>query len=56
MAIAAGLVAVGGIAGLIGIRNPGRQVDAGDCAGGQLSGAPLEAARHHPRELTRASR
>jgi predicted MFS family arabinose efflux permease len=51
MAIAAGLVAIGGIAGLIGIRNPSRRVEAEGCAGGQLSGAPLEAARHHGRAL-----
>ena len=46
MAIAAGLVAIGGIAGLIGIRNPRRRVESQGCAGGQLAGAPLEAAQH----------
>jgi len=60
MAIGAALVAIGGIAGLVGIRNPGRRVESEGCAGGQFSGAPLEAARHHrpdaPRELTPASR
>ncbi|HZI92008.1 MAG TPA: MFS transporter [Thermoleophilaceae bacterium] len=49
MAIAAGLVAAGGLAGLIGIRNPRRRVESQGCAGGQLSGAPVEAARHHRR-------
>ena len=47
MAIAAGLVGLGGVLGLIGIRNPRRKVAACDCSGGQLSGAPREAARHH---------
>jgi hypothetical protein len=39
LAIAAALVAAGGVAGVIGIRNPGREVPAEDCAGGQLVGA-----------------
>ncbi|MBA3268128.1 MAG: MFS transporter [Acidimicrobiia bacterium] len=61
MAIGAGLVALGGIAGLVGIRNPGRRVDSEGCAGGQLSGAPRAAAGcspspDAPRELTPASR
>ena len=39
MAIAAVLVAVGGVAGAVGIRNPRRPaVSAADCAGGQLVG------------------
>ena len=49
MAIAAGLVAAGGVIGLLGIQNPRREVAACDCAGGQLAGAPKEAARHLPR-------
>jgi EmrB/QacA subfamily drug resistance transporter len=43
--IAAGLVALGGVLGLAGIRNPRRSVRCGDCPGGQLAGAPREAAR-----------
>jgi EmrB/QacA subfamily drug resistance transporter len=38
MAIAAGLVAVGGLVGVAGIRNPRVDVRAADCAGGQLVG------------------
>jgi len=43
--IAAVLVATGGVLGLVGIANPRRYVCAADCAGGQLAGAPREAAR-----------
>jgi predicted MFS family arabinose efflux permease len=43
--IAAALVAGGGVLGLIGIVNPRRYVCAAECAGGQLAGAPREAAR-----------
>jgi hypothetical protein len=43
--IAAGLVALGGVLGLAGIRNPRRSVPCADCPGGQLAGAPLDAAR-----------
>jgi EmrB/QacA subfamily drug resistance transporter len=39
LAIAGALVAVGGLAGVIGVRNPGREVAAEGCAGGQLVGA-----------------
>jgi EmrB/QacA subfamily drug resistance transporter len=42
--IAALLVAVGGVAGAIGIRNPRRPVRAADCEGGQLVGAARDAA------------
>jgi EmrB/QacA subfamily drug resistance transporter len=45
MGIAAGLVATAGVLGLLGIRNPVREVDACDCPGGQLAGAPRDAAR-----------
>jgi EmrB/QacA subfamily drug resistance transporter len=38
--ICAALVAAGGVAGLIGIQNPRRQVPAVGCGGGQLVGAP----------------
>jgi hypothetical protein len=43
--IAASLVALGGVLGLAGIRNPRREVRCQDCAGGQLAGQPLDAAR-----------
>jgi EmrB/QacA subfamily drug resistance transporter len=43
--IAAALVAAGGALGLAGIRNPRRDVRCEDCAGGQVVGQPLDAAR-----------
>jgi EmrB/QacA subfamily drug resistance transporter len=43
--IAAVLVALGGALGLAGIRNPRRAVRSEDCAGGQIAGQPLDAAR-----------
>jgi EmrB/QacA subfamily drug resistance transporter len=43
--IAAVLVAAGGVLGLVGVVNPRRYVCAAECAGGQLAGAPREAAR-----------
>jgi EmrB/QacA subfamily drug resistance transporter len=43
--IAAMLVALGGVLGVVGIRNPRRVVPCEGCPGGQLAGAPLEAAR-----------
>ena len=43
--ISAALVALGGLLGLAGIRNPRRAVRCEDCAGGQLAGQPLDAAR-----------
>jgi predicted MFS family arabinose efflux permease len=43
--ISAVLVALGGVLGLAGIRNPRRVVRCADCAGGQLAGQPLDAAR-----------
>ncbi len=43
MGISASLVALGGLLGLAGIRNPRRTVRCADCPGGQLAGQPLEA-------------
>jgi EmrB/QacA subfamily drug resistance transporter len=43
--IATALVALGGILGLVGIVNARRRVEAADCGGGQLAGAPAEACR-----------
>jgi EmrB/QacA subfamily drug resistance transporter len=51
IAIAASLVALGGILGLVGIVNPRRSVAAEGCPGGQLAGCPDEAARQ-PRAAT----
>jgi EmrB/QacA subfamily drug resistance transporter len=45
--VAGGLVIVGGLIGAGGIRNPRRVVHAERCAGGQLAGAPLDAAGVH---------
>jgi predicted MFS family arabinose efflux permease len=45
--VAGGLVIVGGLIGAAGIRNPRRVVHAQRCAGGQLAGAPLDAAGVH---------
>jgi EmrB/QacA subfamily drug resistance transporter len=44
--ISAVLVALGGVLGLAGIRNPRRVVKCSDCAGGQFAGQPLDAARN----------
>ena len=46
--VAAVLVALGGVLGLVGIRNPRRQTDAEGCAGGQLAGVPREASLQSP--------
>jgi EmrB/QacA subfamily drug resistance transporter len=48
LGIAAVLVAGGGVLGLVGIVNPRRYVCAAECPGGQLAGAPREAARTIP--------
>jgi hypothetical protein len=45
LGISAGLVALGGVLGLAGIRNQRRAVRCEDCAGGQLAGQPLDTAR-----------
>ena len=43
IAICAALIAVGGLAGAVGITNPRRTVKAESCPGGQLVGSPLPA-------------
>ena len=43
--ISAVLVAAGGLLGLVGIRNPRRDVRCEDCAGGQFAGQPIDCAR-----------
>jgi len=45
MLISALLVAAGGLLGLVGIRNPRREVKCADCPGGQLAGQPRAVAR-----------
>jgi EmrB/QacA subfamily drug resistance transporter len=49
--VAGGLVIIGGLIGGAGIRNPRRVVQAQHCRGGQLAGAPLDAAGLHAPEL-----
>ncbi|WP_035126871.1 DHA2 family efflux MFS transporter permease subunit [Conexibacter woesei] len=44
MGLSTGLVAIGGILGLVGIVNPRREVRCEDCAGGALVGVPQDAA------------
>ncbi len=46
--ISATLVALGGVLGLAGIRNPRRAVRCEDCPGGQFAGQPIDSAREHP--------
>jgi hypothetical protein len=43
--IAAALVFLGGVLGIVGIRNPRREVPCAECPGGTFAGAPLEVAR-----------
>jgi len=43
--LAAALMAAGGLLGLAGVRNPRREVSCRECGGGQLVGAPAEAAK-----------
>jgi hypothetical protein len=45
--VAGSLVVIGGLIGAAGIRNPRRVVRASECRGGQLAGAPLDAAGVH---------
>jgi EmrB/QacA subfamily drug resistance transporter len=45
--VASLLVIAGGLIGAVGIRNPRRAVKAEHCSGGQLAGAPLDAAGVH---------
>jgi EmrB/QacA subfamily drug resistance transporter len=45
--VASTLVVLGGLIGAAGIQNPRRAVSAQQCAGGQLAGAPLDAAGLH---------
>ena len=55
MAIAAALVAIGGVVGVIGIRNPqSADVRASDCAGGQLVGVGSPRAAGARGDLARA--
>jgi EmrB/QacA subfamily drug resistance transporter len=49
--ISGALVALGGLLGLAGIRNPRRVVRCEDCAGGQLAGQPLDTARARAPEV-----
>ena len=60
IAMAAALVAAGGLLGLAGIQDPRRvpcrEVRAGECPGGQIAGHPRDAARERrrpPAELPR---
>jgi hypothetical protein len=46
--ISTALVALGGVLGLAGIRNPRRAVRCEECHGGQLAGQPLDSARERP--------
>jgi hypothetical protein len=48
--VAGMLVIAGGLIGAAGIRNPRRVVRAAQCAGGQLAGAPFDAAGLHAAE------
>jgi EmrB/QacA subfamily drug resistance transporter len=50
--VAGAFVVLGGLIGAAGIRNPRRIVRAEHCSGGQLAGAPLDAAGVHATETT----
>ncbi|HEX6714586.1 MAG TPA: hypothetical protein VF066_14425, partial [Thermoleophilaceae bacterium] len=45
LGISTALVALGGVLGLVGIRNPRREIHCEDCPGGAFAGAPVEAGR-----------
>ncbi len=45
LGLSAAFVAVGGLLGLVGIRNPRREVQCADCSGGQFAGQPLDTGR-----------
>jgi EmrB/QacA subfamily drug resistance transporter len=49
--VASVLVIAGGLIGAAGIRNPRRAVAAAQCSGGQLAGAPLDAAGLHASQV-----
>jgi MFS family permease len=51
--VSALLVALGGVLGLVGIRNPRREVRSESCGGGQLAGVPEEASHQSPCEWHR---
>ena len=59
LAICAGLVAAGGVAGALGIVNPRRALEAEQCPGGQLVGSPKQVVRapalHSPRTPARTA-
>jgi len=48
LGMSAALVGIGGILGLALVRTPRREVSCAACAGGQLAGAPADAARERP--------
>jgi EmrB/QacA subfamily drug resistance transporter len=54
MGISAALVGLGGLLGLALVRNPRREVPCSDCPGGQLAGAPVDAARERSLATTPA--
>jgi EmrB/QacA subfamily drug resistance transporter len=56
MEIAATLVGLGGVLGLVGVRNARRPVEAKSCPGGQLAGVPEEGARQSPCDWERERR
>jgi predicted MFS family arabinose efflux permease len=55
LGISATFIALGGIVGLAGIRNPRRVVHCADCPGGQIAGQPIDAARERTSRTAPAS-